>query len=200
MDDLNTKAASMGQAIYAAAQAKAQETGPRVSTPTPPVTTTSSTRRSSTRRRTTSDRFAVRSERRGSGRGCHRRHPDARGRFARGLTAERSSAAVVDRRRPELEALVAERTADLQRLQAEYVNYKRASTATATWPARPASRRSSTTCLPVLDSIDAAKQHDELAGGFKLVADELEKVATQVRADRVRRGRRRVRPGACTTR
>lgn len=33
--------------------------------------------------------------------------------------------------------------------------------------------------LPVLDSITAAKQHDELAGGFKLVADEIDKVAAK---------------------
>lgn len=33
--------------------------------------------------------------------------------------------------------------------------------------------------LPVLDGIDAARAHEELTGGFKLVADELEKVATK---------------------
>ena len=33
--------------------------------------------------------------------------------------------------------------------------------------------------LPVLDSIALAKQHDDVAGGFKLVADELEKVTTR---------------------
>lgn len=31
----------------------------------------------------------------------------------------------------------------------------------------------------MLDSIDAARQHGELDGGFKLVADELERVATK---------------------
>ena len=33
--------------------------------------------------------------------------------------------------------------------------------------------------LPVLDSIEAAREHSELTGGFKLVADELEKVGAK---------------------
>ena len=36
--------------------------------------------------------------------------------------------------------------------------------------------------LPVLDSVEAAREHDELVGGFKLVADELEKITAQVRS------------------
>ena len=33
--------------------------------------------------------------------------------------------------------------------------------------------------LPVLDSVEAAREHEELVGGFKLVADELEKAAAK---------------------
>ena len=33
--------------------------------------------------------------------------------------------------------------------------------------------------MPVLDAITLAKQHDDIAGGFKMVADELEKVTNK---------------------
>lgn len=79
----------------------------------------------------------------------------------------------------ELEKLVAERTADLQRLQAEYVNYKKRVDRD-----RDVARQSGVESvvrglLPVLDSITLAKQHEDVSGGFKMVADELEKLASQ---------------------
>lgn len=79
----------------------------------------------------------------------------------------------------ELEQLVGERTADLQRLQAEYVNYKKRVDRD-----RQVSRQSGveqvvTELLPVLDSIAMADQHGELSGGFKMVADELAKIAAK---------------------
>jgi molecular chaperone GrpE len=86
------------------------------------------------------------------------------------------------RARPERrtkQALVAERTADLQRLQAEYVNYKKRVDRDRDLARQAGIEAVVNDLLPVLDSIDAAKQHDELAGGFKLVADELEKVAAK---------------------
>ena len=92
------------------------------------------------------------------------------------VTAE--EAAVVDRE-AELEALVAERTADLQRLQAEYVNYKKRVDRDRDLARQAGVERVLTDFLPVLDSIALAKQHDDVAGGFKLVADELEKVTTR---------------------
>lgn len=72
-----------------------------------------------------------------------------------------------------LEAALAERTADLQRLQAEYVNYKRRVDRD-----REAVRESAvgsvlTAMLPVFDDIDRARDHGELEGGFKAVADSL---------------------------
>ncbi len=76
----------------------------------------------------------------------------------------------------ELEALVAERTADLQRLHAEYVNYKRRVDRDRDLARLKGIETVVTDLLPVLDSIEAAKSHDELEGGFKLVADELHKV------------------------
>lgn len=68
---------------------------------------------------------------------------------------------------------LAERTADLQRLQAEYVNYKRRVDRD-----REAQRLNATASvlasfLPVLDDIGRARDHGELEGGFKAVADSL---------------------------
>jgi molecular chaperone GrpE len=68
---------------------------------------------------------------------------------------------------------VATLTSDLQRLQAEYANYRK----------RVDRDRQSTTefafaavlaeFLPVLDDLDRADQHGELTGGFKAVADRI---------------------------
>lgn len=68
---------------------------------------------------------------------------------------------------------LAERTADLQRLQAEYVNYrKRVERDRAL--ARSAGEASVLrSLLTVLDDLGRADQHGELTGGFKAVADAL---------------------------
>jgi molecular chaperone GrpE len=75
----------------------------------------------------------------------------------------------------EAQAALAERTADLQRLQAEYVNYKRRvdRDRLATKEATVASVL--TSLLPVLDDIGRAREHEELSGGFKAVAESLER-------------------------
>jgi molecular chaperone GrpE len=80
----------------------------------------------------------------------------------------------------EAEVQLAERTADLQRLQAEYVNYKRRVDRD-----REATRQASvasvlTSLLPVLDDIGRAREHEELTGGFKAVADSLERTVTSL--------------------
>ncbi|MFV0450995.1 MAG: nucleotide exchange factor GrpE [Propioniciclava sp.] len=76
-------------------------------------------------------------------------------------------------------AALAERTADLQRLQAEYVNYKRRVDRDRDLARSRGIEAVVADLLPVLDSIAAAQQHDELTGGFKMVADELAKVAAK---------------------
>ena len=75
---------------------------------------------------------------------------------------------------PSVEEQLAERTADLQRLQAEYVNYrKRVERDRA--HARTAGEASVLrSLLTVLDDIGRAEQHGELEGGFKAVADALQ--------------------------
>ena len=79
----------------------------------------------------------------------------------------------------ELETLVAERTADLQRLQAEYVNYKKRVDRDRDLSRQAGIEAVLNDFMPVLDSIMLAKQHGDVEGGFKLVTDELEKVTAK---------------------
>jgi molecular chaperone GrpE len=75
---------------------------------------------------------------------------------------------------------VATLTSDLQRLQAEYANYRK----------RVDRDRASTTefafaavlmeLLPVLDDLDRAGEHDELTGGFKAVADRINAIVEKL--------------------
>ena len=78
-----------------------------------------------------------------------------------------------------LEALVTERTEDLQRLGAEYANYKRRVDRDRTVARATGVETVLTELLPVLDAIGLARSHDELNGGFKQVADQIEKVTTK---------------------
>ena len=83
-----------------------------------------------------------------------------------------------------IEAVLAERTADLQRLQAEYTNYRR-----RVERDREAQRELSlanvlTNLLPVLDDIGRAREHGELEGGFKSVAEALESVIGKLGLER----------------
>ena len=71
------------------------------------------------------------------------------------------------------EARLAERTADLQRLQAEYANYRKRVDRDRAAVREQAVVTALTGLLPVLDAIDQAREHGELSGGFKSVADSL---------------------------
>ncbi len=75
----------------------------------------------------------------------------------------------------EAEIQLAERTADLQRLQAEYVNYKRRVDRDREATRQAAVASVLTSLLPVLDDIARAREHDELTGGFKAVAESLQR-------------------------
>ena len=69
---------------------------------------------------------------------------------------------------------VANLTGDLQRLQAEYVNYKRRVDRDRELVKQNAQFSVLSSLLPVLDDIDRAREHGEVEGGFKAVADALE--------------------------
>ncbi|MEW2546996.1 nucleotide exchange factor GrpE [Streptomyces sp. NPDC047002] len=73
-----------------------------------------------------------------------------------------------------------ERTADLQRLQAEYQNYRRRVERDRVTVREIAVANLLTELLPVLDDIGRAREHDELVGGFKSVGESLESVAAKL--------------------
>lgn len=75
-----------------------------------------------------------------------------------------------------VETQLAERTADLQRLQAEYVNYKRRVERDRTVARETTIVEIAENLIPVLDDIDLAKQHGDLLEGspFYTIADKLE--------------------------
>ncbi|MFB9311570.1 nucleotide exchange factor GrpE [Nocardioides plantarum] len=74
------------------------------------------------------------------------------------------------------ERLAEERLADLQRLQAEYLNYKRRVERDRELVVQNAKFTALAPITEVLDNIDRAKEHGELDPGFKSVADQLERV------------------------
>jgi len=73
-----------------------------------------------------------------------------------------------------------ERTADLQRVQAEYLNYKRRVDRDRELVKQNATYAALAPITEVMDTIDRAREHGELDGGFKAVADQLERILTAV--------------------
>jgi molecular chaperone GrpE len=81
---------------------------------------------------------------------------------------------VSSQKQSDAEARLAERTADLQRLQAEYANYRKRVDRDRAAVREQAVATVLTGLLPVLDAINQAREHGELSGGFKSVADSLQ--------------------------
>ncbi|RHW27483.1 nucleotide exchange factor GrpE [Nocardioides immobilis] len=71
-----------------------------------------------------------------------------------------------------------ERTLDLQRLQAEYLNYKRRVDRDRELVRENATYAALTPIIDVLDTIDRAREHEPLEGGLKAVAEQLDRVVT----------------------
>jgi molecular chaperone GrpE len=89
--------------------------------------------------------------------------------------AEAAEAAVEEI--PKAEALLLEeRTADLQRLQAEYANYRRRVERDRIAVGEIAVGAVLTGLLPVLDDIDRARAHGDVTGAFKSVAEQLDAI------------------------
>ncbi len=80
----------------------------------------------------------------------------------------------------ELSEQLAERTADLQRLQAEYTNYRRRVERDRIAVREQAVAGALTELLPVLDDIGRARDHGELTGGFAKVSESLEAVLAKL--------------------
>ncbi|WP_367043842.1 nucleotide exchange factor GrpE [Streptomyces sp. Je 1-332] len=73
-----------------------------------------------------------------------------------------------------------ERTADLQRLQAEYQNYRRRVERDKVTVKEIAAANLLSELLPTLDDVGRAREHGELVGGFKSVAEALETVVAKM--------------------
>jgi molecular chaperone GrpE len=71
---------------------------------------------------------------------------------------------------------LAERTADLQRLQAEFANYRKRVERDRVVVGELAAGRVLADLLPVLDDIERAREHGDLTGALKAVADQLDSV------------------------
>ncbi|GAB4011308.1 nucleotide exchange factor GrpE [Nocardioides ultimimeridianus] len=78
------------------------------------------------------------------------------------------------------ESKVSELTLDLQRLQAEYLNYKRRVERDRELIKENATYAALAPIVEVLDTIDRAREHEPLEGGFKAVAEQLERVVAGV--------------------
>ncbi|HVU60358.1 MAG TPA: nucleotide exchange factor GrpE [Mycobacteriales bacterium] len=76
--------------------------------------------------------------------------------------------------------LTAELTADLQRVQAEYANYRRRVERDRQAVGEAALASVMIGLLPVLDDLDRARAHGEVTGGFALVADGLDATLTKL--------------------
>jgi molecular chaperone GrpE len=80
----------------------------------------------------------------------------------------------------QLRTEVAERTADLQRLQAEYANYRKRVERDRDAVREFAVGEALAALLPVLDDIGRAREHGELEGGFRQVAEALDAAVTKL--------------------
>ena len=70
-----------------------------------------------------------------------------------------------------LAAQLAERTEDLQRVTAEYANYRRRVDRDRSLAADQAAERFAAQLFPIVDDIERARDHGDLEGPFKVVAD-----------------------------
>ena len=75
---------------------------------------------------------------------------------------------------------VATLTSDLQRLQAEYANYRKRVERDRAVAHESAVGAVLTELLALLDDVDRAEQHGELSGGFKALADQLNSVVSRI--------------------
>lgn len=100
------------------------------------------------------------------------------------LAEEQAAAAVVEGDLAALEATLAERTADVQRVHAEYANYRKRVDRDRELVRDQATAAVLAEMLTLLDDIDRAREHDELNGGFKSVAEALEAITGKLGLER----------------
>jgi molecular chaperone GrpE len=71
-------------------------------------------------------------------------------------------------------------TADLQRLQADYANYRKRVERDRTVASETAIASVLMELLPLLDGLDRAAAHEELTGGFKAIADQITSITARI--------------------
>jgi molecular chaperone GrpE len=79
---------------------------------------------------------------------------------------------------------VAELTADLQRVHAEYANYRKRVERDRVAVVEMATAGLLSGLLPVLDDVDRARQHGDLTGGFAAVGEALEALTAKLGLER----------------
>jgi molecular chaperone GrpE len=101
--------------------------------------------------------------------------PAAGGGAAVKKKAEQTGATAVDAKEvTELRSELEERTKDLQRVTAEYANYRKRVDRDRLAVVEQATGAVLTSLLPVLDDIDRARAHGDLTGAFASVAEQLQ--------------------------
>ena len=108
------------------------------------------------------------------------RQPESPADALAGVEEEAAEAAVVEGEFGEVEAKVAELTGDLQRVHAEYANYRRRVERDRELVRETAVGSVLAELLPVIDDVDRARQHGELEGAFKSVGESLESTTTRI--------------------
>lgn len=88
--------------------------------------------------------------------------------------------AALQRMVADLQRKVNELTSDLQRITAEYANYRKRVERDRAAVVDVATASVITSLLPVLDNLDLAREHGDLTGAFKAVADQLAEAVKQL--------------------
>ncbi len=100
------------------------------------------------------------------------------------LSAEGVEATLLEVEVTEAERKLAELTNDLQRVHAEYANYRRRVDRDRELVRETAIGAALSELLPVLDDIERARQHDELEGAFRTVGESLEGAVARIGLER----------------
>jgi len=87
------------------------------------------------------------------------------------MTEQQTTPAAAGSADGDLARQLAERTEDLQRVSAEYANYRRRVDRDRSLAAEQAAERFAAQLFPIVDDIERARDHGDLTGAFKLVAD-----------------------------
>ena len=93
---------------------------------------------------------------------------------------EQIEAAFVEGEISDVESKVVELTADLQRVHAEYANYRRRVDRDRELVRENAVGGALSELLPIVDDVDRARQHGELEGAFKTVGEALETALARI--------------------